>query len=190
MQRFFPDFDSLNRFTLSLRALGDQVQCPHCSKTRQLISHGRVYRHDRQGPSVRSVVVGKRVFCSNRYQHTGCGRTLQIYVVQVIPRLRYGTSEVFRFVSALLSECDVNEAYSAATGQSDPRQGWRWLKRLALNLGAFRCWLAKAGAEPVAWQLRGSRRVRLLLSTLAALFALLPTCPCAHLQWQQQAAFM
>lgn len=189
MQRFFLDFDSLERFTLSLKALGDQVKCPHCSKTRQLISHGRLYRY-RRGTTGQPVVVGKRVFCSNRYQHTGCGRTIRFYLAQVIPAVRYRTSEVFRFVSALLLGTAVDEAYSSATGQPDARQGWRWLKGLVLNLATFRCWLAKAGIEPTTWTLRRSRRLQLLLPALSALFALLPVCPCAHFQYQQQAALL
>jgi hypothetical protein len=187
MQYFFLDFDSLERFTLSLKALGDQVRCPHCSKTQPLVSHGKVYRQNASG---HPVVAGKRLLCSNRHQHTGCGRTIRLYLAQVIPAMRYGTSEVFRFVSALLLGAAVDEAYHSATGQPDARQGWRWLKGLGLNLGTFRCWLAKAGVEPTTWTLRRSRRLRLLLPALSALFALLPVCPCAQFQYQQQAALL
>lgn len=186
MQRFFPDFDSLDRFTLSLRALADQVSCPHCSNTRQMVSHGRVYK---QRSMSRRVLVGKRVFCSNRYQHQGCGRTFQLYVALVIPGLRYGTSEVFRFLSALRNEDSLETAYTKATRQTDPRHGWRWLQRLQHNLTHFRC--ALQGRPVLSSVAAGcSRRLRLLLTTVQALFEQLPECPCTQFQCQQQRAFM
>lgn len=186
MQRFFPDFDSLDRFTLSLRALGDQVSCPHCLNTRQLISHGRVYK---QRSISRRVIVGKRVFCSNRYQHQGCGRTFQLYVALAIPGLRYGTSEVFRFLSSLRNGHSLEAAYTKATGQTDPRHGWRWLQRLQDNLTHFRCAL-QGRLEPSRVVEGCSRRLKLLLTTVHALFEQLPECPCVQFQCQQQRAFM
>lgn len=186
MQRFFLDFHSLDQFTFSLRALGDQVSCPHCHQSSQLISHGRVYK---QRSMTRRVIVGKRVFCSNRHQHQGCGRTVQLYVAQAIPGLRYSTSEVYAFISKLLEGASLEEAYLKATQQTDPRHAWRWLKRLEHNLSAFRCCLTPGALDKARWSLRPSLRFRLLLSTLQALFARLLPRPCAF-QWQQQQAFL
>lgn len=187
MQRFFLDFNSLDQFTFSLRSLGESLSCPHCHKSNQLRSHGRVYK---QRSMTQRIIVGKRVFCSNRYQHQGCGRTVQLYVAQAIPGLRYSTSEAYAFVSALLKGTRLEEAYLKATNQSDPRQAWRWLKKLEHNLSSFRCQLTRAVLEKNRWKLRLSRRLRLLLSTFQALFAALPHCPCQQFQWQQQHPFL
>ena len=185
MQRFFPDFDSLNRFTSSLDALGDRVQCPHCSKGCQLVSHGVVYKQR----SIRQrEPVGKRIFCSNRYQHRGCGRTIQLYIAQVIPALRYSTSAVFRFLSSLLKGLTLEEAYSLATGQTDSRHAWRWLRKLEHNLTDFRCVL-RNGLKTV-WGSSRSRRMKLLLPTIQTLLAQQARCPCAQYQLQQQRVFM
>jgi hypothetical protein len=35
----------------------------------------------------------------------------------------------------------LEDAYEAATGQVEPRNAWRWLKRLWLNLTDFRSFL-------------------------------------------------
>lgn len=187
MQRFFPDFESLERFTLSLDSLDQRQQCPHCSKSNQLISHGVIYRqrsmHEREA-------VGKRVFCSNRHQHTGCGRTVQLTVADVLPGLRYGAAHLFVFVSSLLMNLSVTAAYRAATGQSAARNAWRWLDKLVRHLSDYRC-LLNVQTEPITTEFRHRcRRLRLLLPTFKQLFSRLADGSCSGFQLASQAAFL
>jgi len=187
MQRFFPDFESLDRFTLSLDCLDQTLPCPHCSNRGNLVSHGVIYRqrsmHEREA-------VGKRVLCSNRYQHTGCGRTVQLSVAGVLPGRRYGAAQLFVFVSALLMHASVVSAYQTATGQTACRHAWRWLKALVSHLTDYRCWLGgAAGSAPSAFAHR-CRRLRLLLPTFKQLFAQPSAGSCAAYQLASQSAFM
>jgi hypothetical protein len=186
MQRFFKDFESIDRFTLSLNCFDETVQCPHCSKRHQLVSHGVIYRQrsiDEREP------VGKRVFCSNRNPHSGCGRTVQLYVAQVIPSFQYGAAQVLIFLSSLLIKFTLEDAYHAATGQVDPRNAWRWLQRLMPQLTHFRCFLKDRLKRSNACFQGSNRRLTLLLPTLKALFSGLVHCPCTHYQLQSQRAF-
>ncbi len=82
MQRFFKDYDSINQFSLSLDFHQDKVKCSFCLKNDQLISHGNVYKQ--RSMSVKEKV-GKRIFCSNRYGRSGCGRTFQLYIATEVP---------------------------------------------------------------------------------------------------------
>lgn len=187
MKRFFPDFESLDRFTRSLDCLDETLRCPHCLKRNQMVSHGVIYK---QRSIQEREAIGKRVFCSNRYQHSGCGRTLQLTVASVLPRLRYGAAHLFVFVSALLMNMSVVAAYQAATGQSTSRHAWRWLNKLARQLTDYRCLVgARAGCGTTAFHHR-CRRLRLLLPTLKQLFSRLPACPCSHYQLARQSAFI
>ena len=187
MQRFFPEFDSLERFTLSLGCFAEKLHCPHCAKNNQLVSHGVIYK---QRSMTTREPVGKRVFCSNRYQRTGCGRTVQLHVTTVLPAMRYAAAQVFVFLSALLMNAGVDAAYRAATGQSDARQGWRWLNKLDAQLSDFRVFVHAHLKPPISDFSARCRRLRLLLPTLQQLFAQLPTNPCAHYQQQHQKAFL
>lgn len=187
MQRFFPDFESLNQFTLSLDCQADTLQCPHCSNRGQLVSHGVIYKQrsiDEKEP------VGKRVFCSNRNQHAGCGRTVQLYVASVLPRLRYGAMQMFIFLSSLLMNLTIDAAYRAAAGASEPRNAWRWLSKLEQHLTDYRCLLTVRSKPMTACFAHRCRRLQLLLPTLEQLFVRLPTCPCAHYQLARQSAFI
>ena len=187
MQRFFKDFESLNRFTLSLDCQADPLTCPHCMNPQQLVSHGVIYKqrsmHQREA-------VGKRVFCSNRYGHSGCGRTVQLYVAQAVPARRSGAAVLFAFLSLLLRDMTVVDAYRQATGQEAARQAWRWLTKLFRNLTDFRGLLNPRPTPLASGFSARCRRLRLLLPTVKQWFATLPHCPCAHYQLRQQRALM
>ena len=187
MDKFYPDIESLDAFTLSLDSLGETIRCAHCHRSNQMISHGFIYK---QHSSVEREPVGKRVLCSNRYGRSGCGRTQQLYVAHRFPFLRYGAAQLLIFLTSLLIGRHLEDAYEAATGQVDPRNAWRWLKRLSLNLTDFRCLLeARRGPMEAPVQLK-NRRLSLLLSTLKPLLSLFPHNPCHHYQLLQQRAFI
>lgn len=158
MQRFFTDFNALNRFTLSLDYHQDSLQCPHCSKRRQLVSHGIIYKqhsiHERAS-------IGKRILCSNRYGRSGCGRTVQLYVAQAIPSLRYSSAHLFIFLSSLLMNASVATAYQKATAQSTARNAWRWLGRVERNLMDFRSFLNRRSQAVVSRFCARSRRKKI-----------------------------
>ena len=187
MDRFYPDIESLDAFTLSLDGLGETIRCAHCHRCNQMISHGFIYR---QHTSVEKEPVGKRVFCSNRYGRSGCGRTHQLYVAHRFPFLRYGAAALLIFLCSLLMGRSLEDAYEAATGQVEPRNAWRWLRRLMHNLSDFRCFL-KARLKPLEADLPlKNRRLSLLLSTLKPILSQWPHDPCRHYQLQQQRAFI
>ena len=184
MDRFYPDIESLDAFTRSLGSLGEKIQCKHCQRHGQMVSHGFIVTQVEKEP------VGKRLLCSNRYGRSGCGKTQQLYVAHRFPFLRYGAAQLLIFLTSLLIGRHLEDAYEAATGQVDPRNAWRWLNRLSLNLTDFRC-LLEARRRPMdaAVQLK-NRRLSLLLSALKPLLSLLPHNPCRHYQLLQQRAFI
>ena len=73
MQIYYPSLQAIEQQTMQL----DSEQCAHCKQTHQLVSHGFI-RKKRAGAEPEAV--GKRVFCSNRNHHAGCGRTMQLYL--------------------------------------------------------------------------------------------------------------
>jgi hypothetical protein len=64
-----------------------------------------------------------------------------LYVAHRFPFLRYEAAQLLIFLTSLLMRHTLEDAYEAATGQVEPRNAWRWLKRLMLNLTDFRCFL-------------------------------------------------
>ena len=167
MKRFYPNFESINAFTLSLGFHQNELECVHCFKSDQFVSHGIIYK---QRSSSLAEKVGKRIFCSNRFGHQGCGRTFQLYIATEVPCFRYGAAHLFIFITALIAQKEVDEAYLQATGQSESRNAWRWLKKLMFKLSEYRSFLKvrKPDSNPSR---STSNQLKHLLPTLARLFA-------------------
>jgi hypothetical protein len=189
MQRFYDDFNVLNQFSLSLDYHQSKLQCAFCFKNDQFVSHGIIYKQR----SMRfSEKVGKRLFCSNRYGRSGCGHTVQLYVCSEFPRFRYGAVHLFVFITGLLAQVSVTQAYKNATGQRliEARQAWRWLHKLMFKLSDYRTFLNSRSSQHLTSSRDRSLRLQLLLPTLARLAERSFGCLCSAFQAQSQQSFL
>ena len=187
MKRFFETIDTLHRFTRELEYHQDKLQCLHCDKHDQFVSHGFVYK---QRTSTQRARVGKRIYCSNREGRSGCGRTVRLYLVNEIPSLHYGSVALFIFISALLAHFTVKTAYQKATGQRETRHAWRWLNKLEHRLMDYRRFLSTCPDNIYAQFKPRTRRLQVLLPTLERLFAKFKETPCGHYQLVTQSNFI
>lgn len=185
MQKFFDNIASINAFTHSLDYRQDVLECEHCLKSDQFVSHGFIYK---QRSSLIREPVGKRLLCSNRYGRSGCGRTFQLYIASEFPSLQYGAAVIFVFITALLSQPTIHEAYLKATGQLDARHAWRWMNKLMQRLGEYRCFLKTPAQSLIKRFTSQVRRVQILLPTLAQLIAC--TGHCSQYQLINQKPFI
>ena len=185
MQKFFNDYNAINQFSLSLDYHQDKLECIHCLKSDQFVSHGIIYK---QRSSTFAEKVGKRLFCSNRSSRMGCGRTVQLTIKNEVPSCRYGASELFVFITALLANVHIAEAYYQATGQGETRNAWRWLKKFNAKLSDYRCFL-NVRVDIHSHRLTSAcNSLRHLLPTFSRLFTL-GNNGCAHYQMRQQQPF-
>lgn len=189
MQIYYPSHQAIEQTTRQL----DNAQCRHCQQTQQLVSHGMVYKKQVGGEPA---MIGKRVFCSNRNQHTGCGRTMRLYLDAMVRYLHYTGEQVVAFVLALMAGMTMQLAYCQATGTSDPRHAYRWLHRLCAQLSSYRSlWHRPAPARSQAsvdYPIRASRpdRRSLLTSTFEQLLQHFGAATCANYQRQLQRSFL
>ena len=167
----------------------DEVPCPRCGQTHQLVSHGFVYKK-RTGAAPQAV--GKRVVCSSRYSHTGCGRTMQLYLDSTVRYLYYAGGQVVAFVLALMAGMTAQQAYCQATGRTDPRHSYRWLNRLCAQLSCYRSLSHQPpflhADPPVAANRPG--RWQLLAPTFRQLLQCFGSPLCSHYQQHTQRPFL
>ena len=158
--------------------------CPHCGSSGESVSHGYVYK---QRSDHCQEIVGKRILCSRRYGRSGCGRTRQWYLKDVLPGRRYRLSVLIVFINALLGGSSVEHAYLTALGfpPHGPRQGWRWLQRLMKQLSRWRITLSLKRENVEVTQ--RSANLKKLLPTLQALLDKLGNFN--HIQTHYQHAF-
>lgn len=179
--------ETLHQFTLELDCHKDALQCSNCAACNAFVSHGFVYKKQHDGDKK---PVGKRILCSNRYGKSGCGCTLRLYLAADIPTLQYACIHLFVFLSALITGLNIQQAYQKATGTLEPRNAYRWLVKLDLQLAAYRGMLNPKRGQCADSFFSRSKRFQLLLPTLLALFSLLGNMPCTHYQLIQQTTFM
>jgi hypothetical protein len=95
--RFVRDEPALAGVLLDLKL----TCCPHCRRTGALIGHGLLRGYAEQASEL--VVRGRRVFCSDRGQRPGCGRTFSVLLSTVLYGFVVRSLTLFRFADAVLN---------------------------------------------------------------------------------------
>ena len=180
MKMFFQSLEQIEQATAQLQ----NTACPHCHRQRHLLSHGYIYKFVAgQAP----IIVGKRVFCSNRRCHQGCGRTCPLYLATCLRFIHYSAAVFARFIEGLISGTTVEAAYLKATSAFDARQAWRWLDKLIANLPRWRAALPGLGAFSLPLY---PKRRRLIAETCLALQARFSVKLIPNFQLQRQQGFL
>ena len=86
-----------------------QSPCPHCGCAGSLNRHSRALGNDPAQASGQSFR-GQRVFCSNRGQRGGCGRTFFLVLADVLPRHTLTASLVWRWLVQVLAGLSLKAA--------------------------------------------------------------------------------
>jgi hypothetical protein len=186
MQVYYPSLQAIEQHTMQL----DGARCDHCDKTNQLVSHGYIYK--KQGVGAEPEPVGKRVFCSNRTYHTGCGRTVQLYMGATVRYLHHAGSVVVAFLFCLVAGMSIQRAYNNSTGAATSRHAYRWLNRLCAQLSDYRSLSHQPPLHDAAADGAANRPVRLMLliATAETLLLRFGQPLCAAYQLQLQRAFL
>ena len=183
MKIYYSSLHAIQQQTLALF----HEQCRHCQQSHHLISHGFVYK--KRSATEPKQPVGKRVFCSDRHGHAGCGRTMQLYLDTTIRYLHYTGWCVVVFVLALLTGVAVQQAYEQATGTAEPRHAYRWLNKLFAQLSEYRRGAPSPRLAHVETASPSPRR-SLLAATFTALVAHFGHPLCAGYQQSLQRSFL
>lgn len=190
MTLFFDTIDSLNQFTLALDYHSGALECQHCLKQDQFVSHGFVYKNQHIEQREDKEPVGKRVLCSNRYGRSGCGRTLRLYLADYIPTLNRSTHHIAAFLLTLIAGNTIQGAYQQATNTIDPRNAYRWLTKCHTKLIDYRAFLATRPSIILTSFKSRALRLKILLPTIARLRNTLCSPFVAQYQLLQQRRFI
>ena len=182
MQTFFQSIVDIEQYIEPYRR-AYELRCAHCDLLGHLVGHGFVYQ---QVSMDKRQVVGKRLVCSNRFGHAGCGRTIQLRLAEQLPNRQYSALHLSVFIALLLAQVSVVKAYQQATGQTSSRQAWRWLKALKYNLMQYRLLLR----SPLSSDCQHARRRHPLFATLFAVCSVFTGPVGLAFQLQAQTAFI
>ncbi len=163
------------------------LKCHHCAKRDQFVSHGFVYKKQ---TGAKMLIVGKRIFCSDRYGRSGCGATLRLYLASSIPDLVYNAAILMTFITALFAGLTIQKAYLNATHCDDPRNAYRWLNKLQFSQNYYRVFLGSPNTLYDKQFNNRALRLKTLLPILKRLFSKISQTSCERYQILMQTSFI
>ena len=131
--------------------------CPHCKAIGLLVRHGFLRGYDESSPREKTVRA-RRIFCSNRNNRPGCGRTFSVWLADKIRRLSLTAGRLWMFLQAVVVG-GIGEAIRRVNCHLSDRQMQRIWKRFDLGQSHIRTalWqqceppeLAKSPQSPAA----------------------------------------
>lgn len=151
--------------------------CPHCKRVGNLIRHGYLRGYDEKQPREKTVRA-RRIFCSNRKQATGCGRTFSVWMADKIKRLLLTADALWTFLKQAVVTGNEFQAFrNLDSGLSDSAPYRIW-KRFREAQSAIRTALARQCKPP---EVASKQPAEQTLAHLEAAFADQP-CPIAAFQ--------
>ncbi|MCX6916660.1 MAG: hypothetical protein NT167_27055 [Verrucomicrobia bacterium] len=173
--RFVLDQEALQALLLTLKLL----RCPHCDCLEFLNRHSLLYGNNPKIPGDDSHVRGQRVFCSNRGQRGGCGRTFAVFLADVLPRFTVTATLLWQLLLKLLcGNASLPSAKRALGSVFHIQTLYHLLVRLRGRLDAVRVCLCDRVAPPA------SSQTDPLLQTVEHFQAAFPHAACPLRQFQ------
>jgi hypothetical protein len=123
-----------------------QTPCPHCHAVGMLIRHGVLAGFDDSTPQ-RRVIRARRIFCSNRDQRHGCGRTFSVRLAHTIRRINLSARILWAFLQRVVVGTIADAIRNTDCPRSD-RTFQRIWRRFDLGQSAIRTALLSRGPPP------------------------------------------
>ena len=133
-----------------------------------------------------SLARGQRVFCSDRGQRGGCGKTFPLFFAEVLPRHTFPASLLWALLRALLAGKAIRAAAETLCLPFSLEAAYGIIRRVRRRLDGVRSWLCREQPPPT------SSRTDPLIQTLSHLQTLFPQNSCALTAYQRhfQQAFL
>ena len=142
MLRFYKTETQFEAFAARLKL----TLCPHCRLSGFLILHGYLYGYCEQDSS-RSIR-GHRIYCSNRHNKKGCGRTFCVLPASVLPRFVISAQSLWRFLSNVKKGLSLAGSFRTAGCRMAQSSIYRLFKKFSLNQMRIRSFLYRIKDPP------------------------------------------
>ena len=126
-----------------------QLSCAHCRRVGTLNLHDTLYGNDLDAAD-KQTMRGRRLWCCKRDNRTGCGRTMTVVFVQVLPRHSF-TAVLLNILLTLL--CDgysIQTAWEQAKMPMPLESVYHIMQRFRYRMGQIRSILLKCCGPPTS----------------------------------------
>lgn len=123
------------------------VRCPHCKQIGFLIFHGYLYGF-KEDSFFDTFIRARRIFCSNRFNRLGCGKTVSIFVSPVIKGFTISTSTLWRFLCNIFNGMNIFNAFHTLHLSLSNSTVYRLHKRFRMRQSFIRTQLTRILRPP------------------------------------------
>ena len=129
-----------------------QERCPFCGCAESLNRHSFLYGNDPVTPDGQ-ILRGQRVFCSDRGQRGGCGRTFSVFLAPIFPRHTVSAPLLWPLLVQMLSGQSIKACAEALRLPFGLETLYHLLGRLRRRLDVVRSCLCRRQTAPASGQL-------------------------------------
>lgn len=122
------------------------VSCPHCTQMGFMIGHGFLKGFD--GDSSDRTKRGRRFFCSNRFNRSGCGGTTSLLLSALMKGFCISTGLLWNFLMLVASGASTKSSWESCAGSLPVENGYRLRKKLRMELPRLRTLLCRKESPP------------------------------------------
>ncbi len=122
-------------------------KCPFCNLTGCLILHGYSRGYDKSG-KVPDTIRGHRVFCSNRKNRNGCGRTLCILLSNILKHFTIDAKTLWDFIFCIFNGISRAKGFRKVLYMFSISTTYRLWRILNINQTFIRTILHKVSKPP------------------------------------------
>jgi hypothetical protein len=159
--------------------------CPHCKRVGTLIRHGYLRGYDEKHQRKKTVRAW-RIYCSNRKQASGCGRTFSVWKADKVQRLLLTAETLWAFLKQAAVTGNKFRAFRSLESGLTDSAPYRIWKRFHKAQSAIRTALRSLCQPP---EVDSEQPAELTLAHLEAVFGKEP-CPIAAFQVRLQTSFL
>ncbi len=157
--------------------------CPHCKRNGYLISHGYLYGFGKS--STCSIKRGHRIFCSNRKNKNGCGKTFSILKSVFIRNFMIGAKTLWDFLNKARYGIPLSKAFRSTGTNMSMTTCYRIFKKFRFNQPRIRTRLLNTKAPPDLTCVKSP-----LIQTIIHLEEVFQNCPVSDFQHHFQSSFL
>lgn len=122
-------------------------RCPHCKRAGALNRHGSLKGYD-EDHFKQKTIRALRIFCSNRGNALGCGKTFSVWIANKVKRLFLDTNSLWRFLQQAAQNGNRSEAFAQLDCSLSHSATYRIWKRFLNAQSAIRTALATICPPP------------------------------------------
>ena len=166
------------------------IPCPHCKHTGALNRHGFLIGYDEQNLKQKATRA-LRVFCTNRGNASGCGRTFSVWIAEKVKRLFLDAQSLWQFLEQAATTGNKFQALESLACSLSDSASYRIWKRFLHAQVAIRSALADVCPPPKRPREDGCRSAaQATLAHLKEAFKDSALNPIAAYQAQTQSFFL